>query len=277
VSFTQYQPPEELRAGMGNWIVSIVPKGGIRLTTGTHFHLDEGPDFVYLSLYRVAANRRQIDVVRNRDGTAGIESGDGVVNWSPIDDNLAQMSVRYHIIEEEAAIEATFEVRPQRDYSKYELFISSYFTPYHTPRFAVADTRVDPDGPVRWYESKWYSEYNVEAWPRDAASRETFADGRWLTSPSQNWVMGPDYALPLMTQRHRHAGAIVLMARPEDCIGLSGYNSFHNSQYVHLFGRDVKAGDLLTSTVRMEVVGNDALELDTLDDLAVDRYQAWVE
>ena len=67
------------------------------------------------------------------------------------------------------------------------------------------------------------------------------------------------------------------MARPEDCIGLSGYNSFHNSQYVHLFGRDVKAGDLLTSTVRMEGVGNDALELDTLDDLAVDRYQAWVE
>ena len=207
--FLPHQPPEELRAAMGDWAVTLVPKGGIRLTEGTHFHLDEGLDFVYLSLYRVAANRRQVDVVRKREGAARIETGDCVVSWPPIDDNRAEMSVRYHILEEETAIEATFEVLMQRDYNHYELFVSSYFTPYHTPRFAVSDNRVDPEGPVRWYETDWYSAHNFEAWPRDPSARETFEDGRWTTSPAQNWVMGPDYALPLMTQRHRHAGAII--------------------------------------------------------------------
>ena len=274
--FLPYQPPEELRASMGDWAVTLVPKGGIRLTEGTHFHLDEGLDFVYLSLYRVAADRRQVDVVRKREGASRVESGDGVMSWPPIDDNRAEMSVRYHILEEETAIEATFEILVQQDYSHYELFVSSYFTPYHRPRFAVSDNRVDPEGPVRWYETDWYSANNFEAWPRDPSARETFEDGRWTTSPAQNWVMGPDYALPLMTQRHRHAGAIIQMARREDCIGLSGYNGYHNSQYFHLFGRDVSAGDRLKSTVRMEIVGSGDPGLEALDDMAVARYHDWI-
>ena len=75
MSFTTYQPPEEWRASTGSWQVTGIPQGGIRLTEGTHFHLDEGPDFGFLSLYRVAANRRQVDVVRKRAGALTIDGG----------------------------------------------------------------------------------------------------------------------------------------------------------------------------------------------------------
>ena len=41
------------------------------------------------------------------------------------------------------------------------------------------------------------------------------------------------------------------MARPADCLGLSGYNSYHNAQYFHLGGDDVQAGQHLTFTIRL--------------------------
>ena len=66
--------------------------------------------------------------------------------------------------------------------------------------------------------------------------------------------------------------SIISMARRNDCIGLSGYNGFHNSQYFHLFGRDTNPGDILETTVRMEIV--EASD-DKLNELAVERYQAW--
>ena len=82
-----------------------------------------------------------------------------------------------------------------------------------------------------------------------------------------------------MTQRHNHGLAIIQMARRDDCIGLSGFNSFHNSQYFRLFGRDVAAGDRLSTTVRLEVVDllGQTPEDDAggLDRLALERYEAW--
>jgi hypothetical protein len=63
------------------------------------------------------------------------------------------------------------------------------------------------------------------------------------------------------------------MARSEDCIGLSGLNSYHNSQYFHLFGRDLEAGESLSTTVRMAVL----TDTDHLDDRAVELYGQWRE
>jgi hypothetical protein len=259
---------------MGDWNVNILGSNGLRLTQGTHFHLDEGPDYAYLSIYRATADACQIDIVRNREPVISADGADAVVQWQPCANHNAHLEVRYRTIEDQLAIEMAIKVETLQSYQTYELFVSSYFTPYHTPRFALQDTSVDPTISLRWYETTWCGPHNDEAWPRDAAARQVFLDGHWLTEPALNWTLGANYALPLMTQQHRFGPSmsIISMARRNDCIGLSGYNGFHNSQYFHLFGRDTNPGDILETTVRMEIV--EASD-DKLNELAVERYQAW--
>ena len=274
MSFKPYTAPEILQSPMGDWNVNILGSNGLRLTQGTHFHLDEGPDYAYLSIYRAAADARQIDIVRNRESVVSVDGTDAVVQWQPCADNNAHLEVRYRAIEDQLAIEMAIKVETLQSYQTYELFVSSYFTPYHTPRFAVQSTNVDPATSLRWYETTWCGSHSDQAWPRDDDARQIFRDGRWLTAPAQDWILGANYALPLMTQQHRFGPSmsIISMARRNDCIGLSGYNGFHNSQYFHLFGRDTNPGDILETTVRMEIV--EASD-DKLNELAVERYQAW--
>ena len=271
--FTPYQPPVQLQCTMAEWTVTVLGSDGVRLTDGTHFHLDEGPKFIYLSIYRAAADARQIEIVRERESTVTAVGDEALVQWEPTEENNVRLSVRYSISEDPNAIEMAIAAEALQSYQGYELFVSSYFSPYQTPRFALKGNSVDPSVAIRWYQTPWYGEQNDEAWPRDDEARRHFCDGRWLTSPAQEWRLGPDYALPLMTQRHKHDQAhIIAMAPQQDCIGLSGYNGFHNSQYFHLFGRDVSAGDKLETTVRMEIV---KAAVDDLDALAIERYEAW--
>lgn len=259
---------------MGDWNVNILGSNGLRLTDGTHFHLEEGPNFAYLNIYRAAADARQIDFVRERPSTVSADGQDAVVQWDPTADNNARLQVRYRIFADQLAIEMHIKAEPQQAYRAYELFIASYFTPYHTPRFALQDTNVNPAASLRWYETAWCGTFNDEAWPRDDDARQIFCDGRWLTKSALEWRLGPNYALPLMTQQHRFGPSmsIISMARRTGCIGLSGYNGYHNSQYFHLFGRDVNADDVLETTLRMEIVEAGG---DELNELAVARYQAW--
>ena len=272
MSFAPCSPPETIQSPMGDWSVTVLGSNGIRLSKGTHFHLDEGPDFAWLSIYRAAAGGRQIDIVRQRQAEVSVEEGDAVVSWPPCPDNNVRLAVRYRVYADQLAVEMRIQAEPLEHFAAYELFVSSYFTPCHRPRFALRDPTVDPDVPMRWYETAWCGEFNDEAWPRDDEARRIFLDGRWMTKPSQNWRLGPDYALPLMTQQHRFGPSTISMARPRDCIGLSGYNGYHNSQYFHLFGRDAGPGDLLETTVRLEMVEG---RQESLDDLAVTRYEAW--
>ena len=271
MSFAPCAPPETIQSPMGDWSVTVLGSNGIRLSKGTHFHLDEGPDFAWLSIYRAAAGGRQIDIVRQRQADVSIEEEDAVVRWPPCPGNNVRLAVRYRVFADQLAVEMRIQAEPLQPYTAYELFVSSYFNPYHRPRFALRDPTVDPGVPMHWYETAWCGEFNDEAWPRDDEARRIFLDGRWMTKPSQNWRLGPDYALPLMTQQHRFGPSTISMARPRDCIGLSGYNGYHNSQYFHLFGRDAGPGDLLETTVRLEMVEGG----ESLDDLAVARFEAW--
>ena len=272
MSFAPYAPPETIQSPMGAWSVTVLGSNGIRLSKGSHFHLDEGPDFAWLSIYRAAAGGRQIDIVRQRQAEVSVEEGDAVVRWPPCPDNNVRLAVRYRVFPDQLAVEMRIQAEALEAYAAYELFVSSYFNPYLKPRFALRDASVDPVAGMRWYETAWCGEFNDEAWPRDDGARRTFLDGRWMTKPSQNWMLGPDYALPLMTQQHRFGPSVISMARRRDCIGLSGYNGYHNSQYFHLFGRDAGPGDLLETTVRIEVV--EELQ-ESLDDLAVRRCEDW--
>ena len=262
-----------LEGVLGRAHVTILGTIGLRLSGLNSFHLDEGPHFSWLNIYRVLANSKQLDITRERTPVSiSLEEGDVVVRWSSTPDLKAEVVARYHLVEEEMAVDVTFEVYPKSDYSKLELFIANYFTPYYTPRYAVSDNRVHPEG-IFWYEKRWFGEENNDAWPRDAEARKIFQDGRWLTGHALNWRLGPDYALPLLTQEHRYGHAIILMARPEDCIGISGFNSYHNSQYFHLFGQDIKEGQHFAATVRMVLL----TEWENLNEQAVIQYEKWIK
>jgi hypothetical protein len=194
------------------------------------------------------------------------------VEWPATQDLAAPITVRYRTVEADSAVDVTFDVVAQVDMARFELFISSYFTPYYTPRYAVRDRRLDPEALV-WYEKRWYAEAEDECWARDEGAEAVFADGRWSTGYPLNWQMGAPYAHPLMIQEHRYGHAIVTMARLRDCIGISGLNSYHNAQYFHLFGRDVKSGERLSTQVRMVLW----TQWQDLQQEALECYGRWME
>lgn len=273
MGFEEKAQGPEFAGDLGPGRVTVLGGNGCRLTGLSSFHLDEGPGFAWLSIYRVLGDAKELDLPRSRGpSSVSVDEGDVVVQWDPCEELDAVLRSRYRLVEEQMAVDVTFSVDARRDYSALELFVSSYFTPYFTPRYAVMDNRAHPEG-VFWYEKQWYGEAENECWPRDPAGLEVIQDGRWLTGYPLNWRVGPYYALPLMTQEHRYSPAIVIMAKREDCMGMSGFYSFHNSHYLHLFGVDVAAGDRLATTVRLAVLR----ERDKLDEAAVQAYEDWIK
>jgi hypothetical protein len=260
---------------LGDGWVRVLGAEGLRLGGLTTFHLDEGPEFAYLNVYRVLAEGRLLDKPRERRPARVTADGEGVaVQWGPTNGFDGHLEARYRTVPDESALEVTFAVDVNRAYPTLEVFVANYFTPYHTPRYAVSDTRVDPDPPF-FLEKEWYGEGETNAWPRNDAARDVFHDGRWQEGHAINWRLGPDYAIPVTTQQHRYGHAVVLMGREEDCLAISGLNAYHNSQYFHLFGDDVAAGDRLESTLRMTMLPEEAF--DDLGETAVAAYQDWQE
>ena len=200
------------------------------------------------------------------------QEGDGVaVRWAACPAVEAELQAHYRIAGPDS-LDATFSARLAADYRRFELFIANYFTPHYTPYFPVQDDRTHPEG-ITWYQKQWYGHNEAESWARDEDAEAVFRDGRWLDGYPLNWRRGPYYAHALTLQEHRYGHAILLMARPADCLGLSGYNSYHNAQYFHLGGDDVQAGQHLTFTIRLVLL----TEWDDLQAEALTRYHQWLE
>lgn len=275
MTFQFNTPPTSplLQSSMGSATVTVLGPRGIRVTELSTFFLDEGPDLAWLNVYRVLADQKEIDITRDRKpAQVAIDADAAVVRWAATDHMRAEISARYAVTSDDT-VDVTFGAKLLADYSHFEIFIASYFTPYYRPYFALQDNRTHPEG-IAWYEKKWNGELENESWARDDAAEAVFRDGRWLTGFALNWKRGPHHAHPLMIQHHRYAGhAIVLMARPEDCFGISGFNSYHNAQYFHLGGQNVRSGQEVAFRVRMIVVK----EIDNVQAIAIRRYQEWIE
>jgi|GEM_PF-890372 hypothetical protein len=270
-TFKNLEQPALTQGTLGPATVTILGAKGLRLSGLTSFHLDEGPDFAWLNIYRTLATGRELEITREREpAQVAIKDGGVEVRWAACDDVHGELSAHYRLDPSASAVDATFTAHLQSDYNKFELFIANYFTPYYKPYYAVSDDRIHPDG-LTWYEKQWYGEHENESWVRDDESVSQFKDGRWQTGYPLNWRLGPHYAYPLMIQEHRYGHAILLMARREDCIGLSGFNNYHNAQYLHLFGRDVAAGEQVSTTVRMVLL----TDWDDLQQEAMNRYKQW--
>ena len=261
-----------LQGSLGPATVTVLGTNGLRMTGLKSFHLDEGPDFAWLNIYRALADGRQLEITREREPAhCGISGGEVEVRWAPTEAVRASLWARYRIVEDDAAVDVTFGADLDAAYGHFELFIANYFTPYYTPRFAVKDHRTHPED-IFWYEKVWNRENENESWARDQEAESIFRDGRWLSGYPLNWRRGPFYAHPLMIQEHRYGHAILLMAQRQNCIGLSGYNSYHNAQYLHLWGRNVAAGEQIATKVRMVLL----TEWGDLQQEALKRYESWL-
>jgi len=273
MGFTEIHQPPLFQGPLGAATVSILGASGLRLNGLTSFHLDEGPDFAWLNIYRTLANARQLEITRERT-PAEITAKNGAVEvrWAPCDDVQGALSATYRMVPEAMAVDATFAFESTAAYRDFELFIANYFTPQYAPRFAIQDNRTHPEG-LHWYEKQWYGGDENESWARDEEAEAIFRDGRWQTGYPLNWRRGPCFFHPLTLQEHRYGHAIVLMTSPRDCFGLSGYHTYHNAQYFHLFGCDIAVGQRLSATIRMVLL----TEWDDLAAEALVRYHQWIQ
>ena len=265
------QGPDLQTAFHDGWI-RILGAKGISMGGFTTHHFEEGPSFAYLNMYRLLAENELLAQPRDEEPSSFTnDETSATMTWDHLG-GAGRLAIRYQIIPDSLAIDAHISVEPARSYRNFEVFVANYFTPYHTPRYAVTDTQVTPD-PITFYEKQWDGSAENSAWPRDEQARAIFRDGRWTQGHTINWRLGPDYALPVMTQYHRYGPAVITMGREPDCVGISGLFSYHNSQYVHLFGTDVDAGDHLATDLRMVLVPD--VSADELTDRAVEEYRQW--
>ena len=274
MGFTEVAQAPLVQGQLGRATVTILGAQGLRLTGLTSFHLDEGPDFAWLNIYRTLAAGRQLEIKRERRPAAfEVVRGGAQVRWDACGEVQGELSAQYSIVEEESAVDAIFSVEVESAYEGFELFIANYFTPYYTPHYAVKDNQTHPEEDIFWYTKQWYGQGESESWARDEAAEAIFRDGRWLSGHALNWRRGPHYALPLTIQEHRHGHAILLMAQSRECFGISGYNSYHNSQYFHLGGTDLCPGERLSCSMRLVLL----TEWDDLHAIALERYRQWME
>ncbi len=272
MSFSLIEHRPLYQAPLGRGTATVLGSQGLRLTGLGSFHLDEGPDFAWLNIYRTLAAGRQLEITRERTPAfVGPQDGGVAVRWDPCAAVQAHLQAHYQISGPDS-LDVTFSARLEADYRRFELFIANYFTPYYTPCVPVQDDRVHPEG-ITWYNKQWYGAHEAESWARDAAAETVFADGRWLDGHALNWRRGPHYAHALTLQQHRYGHAILLMGRPADCLGLSSYNDYHNAQYFHLGGVDVEAGEERAFTVRLVLL----TQWDDLQEEALARYRQWLE
>ena len=154
--------------------------------------------------------------------------------------------------------------RPQKDMPGFEIFLSSYFSPgfralvYVKPNlfaggesgFLAADDNSLVDGTYLMF-------------PRDRQSVLLIFDRRWEFPPNPvHWSITRWLAGPMAMRRDDRSGvAAVLMSPPDDCFAVSTpYNKTppdgvagHQSLYLSLFGRDVKADQTARAHTRLVV------------------------
>jgi len=231
----------------------------------THGHAEFGVFSIYRLLY-----------TDGRWGHAGWEmpkegklSNDGALQiaWPAQDEHPVELTATYRWT---AANTLDLEVaaKPKKDAPKFELFLASYFNEhtraevYLKPGFHAGGEPALIAADVCPLTLGTYL-----AFPRDRAAAQMFCDQRWDKEPNPvHWSITRYMAGPLAVQRdQKDKTALVLMARPEDCFSIDmPYNmtppdgvAAHHSTYFSLFGKNVKAGEMVKARLRL-MVGQDS-------------------
>jgi hypothetical protein len=243
----------------GQGIVSLID-----IKTGAELAYGDG-NWGLLSYYRLlVTGDRWGNAARNWPKTARLLPDGGVeVIWPAADEHPVVLKAIYRLSSANT-IDLETEVESKKDLSKFELFLSSYFSENFRSWIYAAAARHRPGEAVFIpTEVNPLVVGTYLAFPRDLQAARLFYDGRWEVGPSPvHFSLTRYMAAPLAIKRNPVNGIIcVFMSRPEDCFALETPYSMscpdkvaaHYSLYLSLFGRDFKAGQRSTARTRMVI------------------------
>jgi hypothetical protein len=220
----------------------------------------------------------RVFTVNKRYGTAAwdwpsqaklMPDGSVSVRWPGAADRPFELGAVYrwsarNTLELETSVEAHAELRG------FESFLASYFAESFSNSLVCVK---GPNGGARMLTAT-RDAGTWQAMPRDDSAWQLIRDGRWTYPPSPvDWVRLPDLARPLGVRRSPVEGLTgVVMARPQDCFAvLTPYETEpHDSMYLSLFGRDLRAGETARARARL-VIGTSISNEDAM------RLFSWAE
>jgi hypothetical protein len=226
------------------------------------------------SHYRVfTANKRYGAGAWDWPSTARLLS-DGAVetHWASAADRLFEMWAAYRWTAP-GILDVETRVRAEADLVKFESFLACYFS----EGFSNSLVYVREPGSGTGTPGFLAAEQSAGVWqafPREAAVVPIIQDGRWKLEPHPvDWVIRPQFAMPLSLRRAPASSlAVVLMAPADDCFAICTPHQAegHYSMYLSLFGRDVKKGETARARARMLIAPV------LTDDQAVEAYGAFI-
>jgi hypothetical protein len=182
---------------------------------------------------------------------------DGTVQifWPAEPNQPVELTATYRL-SGQAAIDVETVVKAQKDLPHFELFLASYFTEaFPKSRMYVDKNPKAQDRPGFLAAEKSFGDWLM--FPKAEDVLPMIRDGRWDKEPNPvRWVIMPSLAAPIGVRSAASGGlAVVLMAPPEDCFAISTpyEGEGHYSTYLSLFGRDLRAGQVVKAHCRLVV------------------------
>jgi len=196
---------------------------------------------------------------RRWPSTAELQKDGSVkVLWPVTSDRPFELKATYRLSAPNA-IDLVTIVRAEKKLEAFEVFLASYFPPSFT------DSRVWASGDPNEGRKEGFVSAKREFgdwlyFPRDESAKEVIGDGRWVFEPGPlEWTLMPNYARPLMIRRDTLSKlTVIMMTRRDDCFGFcTPYGEEkHYSNYMSLFGNDIKAGQTASACSRLVVLSD---------------------
>jgi hypothetical protein len=173
-------------------------------------------------------------------------------------------------------------VKALKDLPGVEVFLSSYFVSGFEPFVYLKPGRYARGRPASLLRPAWSELVDGDylMFPRERESLALIYDGRWEIAPNPvTWAFTQYLEAPLALRRHEASGlTAVLMSPPADCfaVGTPYYKqppdgvAGHDSLYLSLFGRDLKAGQTATAHTRL------VLAKDLSNEAVLQRYAEYL-
>jgi hypothetical protein len=147
-------------------------------------------------------------------------------------------------------------VTAREDLPDFEVFLASYFDETFSSPYVYVGASPEAEGrPGFLLARKSFGDWQM--FPRNQQVLQVIHDGRWEKEPHPvKWAIMPCMAAPIALRRSAKADlVVVLMAPPQDCFAISTpYQAeSHNSLYLSLFGRSIRAGETARARSRLIV------------------------
>jgi hypothetical protein len=226
-----------------------------------------------MSIYRVFGDGKRFGTgAWDLPGTIQLEpNGAALIQWPAAPDRPFTMEARYKWAAPDTA-DIEIQVSANRDLPKFETFLSSYFHESFNQCAVLCRTNL-PSGKQYDFisaEKRWG---DWLMFPKNDLAVSLIKDGRWQLLPNPvNWTIMPPFAKPIGFRSSTKGITAVFMAPESDCFDIACPHQAegHYSLYLSLFGRDIKAGEIVKARVRMVITTKNDLE--TVEQL----YSQWL-